>query len=264
MAWGAAVLLALLPAALFGQITVSNSNDSGAGSLRQAIVDVPSGGTVDFSSGLAGQTIALASELLIDKDITIHATGLTGGVILSGGDACRVVRVQAGRAVTLRSLTIRNGNGDGAADDSFGGGLYNSGVTTVDKCTFLSNSVINYGGAIYNALNAELTVSGTTFSSNHAGLYGAAISNSSVLLLSGSTFNANQAGFEGGGIYSDFSSTLTISNTTFTANVADFFGGAIFNGSPRFTIQSSTLVETPRCASEGEFTTTSSAHRVRR
>lgn len=242
MARGAVAVLALLPAVLFGQITVSNLNDSGAGSLRQAIVDVPAGGTIGFSSGLAGQTLPLASELVINKDLTIQATGLTGGLVLSGGSACRVLRVEAGRVVTLRLLRIANGNGDGASDDNFGGGLYNSGVTTVDRCTFSANSVTNYGGAIYNALNASLTVTGTTFTGNHAGLYGAAISNSSVLLLNGSTFNANHAGFEGGGIYSDFSSTLTITNSTFTANLADFFGGAVFNGSPRFTIQSSTLV----------------------
>src|SRR5262249_15453 len=40
--------------------TVTNLNDAGAGSLRQAILDTPAGGTVDFQPGLAG-TITLTS-----------------------------------------------------------------------------------------------------------------------------------------------------------------------------------------------------------
>jgi len=240
---GLALICGLIPAGLAAQITVSNTNDSGAGSLRQAIVDVPAAGTIDFSPSLAGQTIALSSELVLNKSLTISANALTGGVTLSGGGSCRIVRVDSGQTVTLRKLTFLSGNGNGAADNGFGGALHNSGTTTVDRCAFLINSAANYGGGIFNALNADLSVTGTTFTGNSAGIYGAGISNSSVLLLTGSTFNSNHAGFEGGGIYSDFSSTLTINNSTFTANSADFFGGAVFNGSPRLVVNSSTIVE---------------------
>lgn len=241
---GAALFLGLSQVSgLAADVTVSNLNDSGAGSLRQAITDVPAAGTIGFDAGLAGQTITLSSELLLNKNLTIDASGLAGGVTLSGGGANRVFRVNAGQNVTLRTLTLINGNGNGAADNGFGGALYNSGTTVVDRCTFAVNSAANYGGGIFNALNADLTVTGTTFTGNSAGLYGAGISNSSGLLLSGSTFNSNNAGFEGGGVYSDFSSTLTIDNSTFTANSAAFYGGAVFNGSPRFTLNSSTLVE---------------------
>ena len=41
--------------------TVTNLNDAGAGSLRQAILDTPAGGTVDFQPGLSG-TITLTSQ----------------------------------------------------------------------------------------------------------------------------------------------------------------------------------------------------------
>ncbi len=222
--------------------TVSNINDSGAGSLRQAIVDVSAAGTINFSSTLGGQTIALANELVLGKDLTIDASGLTGGLTLTGGGAKRLFRVGANQNVTLRRLTLTAGNGNGASDNGFGGAIYNVGITTVDRCIFSGNTAVNYGGAIYNALDATLSVSSCTFSGNSAGLYGGAISNSSLLTVTGSTFSGNGAGFEGGGIYSDFSSTLTINNSTFTANSAAFFGGAIFNGSPRLTLTSSTLV----------------------
>lgn len=38
-------------------ITVLNTNDSGAGSLRQAIADVCAGGAITFDNSLSGQTI---------------------------------------------------------------------------------------------------------------------------------------------------------------------------------------------------------------
>ena len=38
-------------------VTVTNTDDAGPGSLRQAIADVDVGGTIDFDPSIAGQTI---------------------------------------------------------------------------------------------------------------------------------------------------------------------------------------------------------------
>src|SRR4029079_8818494 len=57
-------------------ITVTNTNDSGPGSLRQALIDVPDGGTVQFSAALNGQTITLTTaELVISKSIYVIGPG---------------------------------------------------------------------------------------------------------------------------------------------------------------------------------------------
>src|SRR5262249_34090714 len=57
-------------------ITVANTNDSGPGSLRQALADANDGDTVDFDSALKGQTILLTTaELVIDRNITISGPG---------------------------------------------------------------------------------------------------------------------------------------------------------------------------------------------
>ena len=64
-----------LPSAL----TVRNTNDSGAGSLRADIAAAHSGDTIKFDPGLAGQTIALTSgELTISKSLDIEGLGEIG------------------------------------------------------------------------------------------------------------------------------------------------------------------------------------------
>ncbi|MEM9018639.1 MAG: hypothetical protein AAGC68_16645, partial [Verrucomicrobiota bacterium] len=66
-------------------IFVTNSDDSGAGSLRQAILEATSGNTIGFDSGLAGNTITLTSgQLEISKDLIIDSSDITPGVTISG------------------------------------------------------------------------------------------------------------------------------------------------------------------------------------
>src|SRR5882757_7860680 len=57
-------------------ITVTNTNDSGPGSLRQALADANGGDTINFDPALNGQTIPLTTdELVIDNNITISGPG---------------------------------------------------------------------------------------------------------------------------------------------------------------------------------------------
>ena len=56
--------------------TVTNTNNAGAGSLRQAIANVDSGGTVNFNiAGPGPHTITLASQITIDESMTITGPG---------------------------------------------------------------------------------------------------------------------------------------------------------------------------------------------
>ncbi|MEL7036711.1 MAG: hypothetical protein AAFO04_13980 [Cyanobacteria bacterium J06592_8] len=54
-------------------ITVINTNDSGSGSLRDAIATAMAGDTIVFDNSLANSTISLSSgELVINKNLTIN------------------------------------------------------------------------------------------------------------------------------------------------------------------------------------------------
>src|ERR1041385_3594079 len=89
-------------------ITVMNMNDSGAGSLRQAIADAVNGDTIDF--GVTGTITLATDELLVDKSITINGPG-SDNLTVAGGFG-RVFHVSPGVTATIAGLTISNG-GDG-------------------------------------------------------------------------------------------------------------------------------------------------------
>ena len=48
--WAAALPLLAAPAAQAATLTVTNPNDSGAGSLRQAVADAAGGDTIEFGA----------------------------------------------------------------------------------------------------------------------------------------------------------------------------------------------------------------------
>ena len=96
-------------AASAATITVINTNDSGPGSLRQALVDANDGDTINFDSSLNGQRITLTSgELNVDKDVTISGPGAKN-LAVDGNAQSRVFDVNPGKTVTIDGLTVANG-----------------------------------------------------------------------------------------------------------------------------------------------------------
>src|SRR5205823_1425627 len=87
-------------------VAVKNTNDSGPGSLRQAVADVAPGGTVTFD--VAGTITLTGGELTIDKDLTINGPG-ANQLTVSGNNLSRVFNINGG-SVRISGLTISNGH----------------------------------------------------------------------------------------------------------------------------------------------------------
>ncbi len=121
---------------------VANTNDSGAGSLRQALADAVSGDVVDLSA-LSG-TITLASgALVVNKNLEIIGS-TANRLVISGNTTNRVFDVASG-TVAFSNLTIADGN---AGEP--GGGIANSGDLTLESVTVSGNTTADDGGGVYN------------------------------------------------------------------------------------------------------------------
>ena len=107
------LFLAPAPIAYAATYTVTNLNDSGAGSLRQAILDANATAVADTINFSVSGTITLASSLpdiaaqVAGGELTIDGVGRT--VTISGNNAVRVLMVGGGAALYLQNLTIANG-----------------------------------------------------------------------------------------------------------------------------------------------------------
>ncbi|MFZ4059569.1 MAG: beta strand repeat-containing protein, partial [Ferruginibacter sp.] len=115
-------------------IIVSNNNDAGAGSLRYALSNVTSGGTITFTSVIDGQTInLLTGTLTIDKNVILDNSNHITGITVSGSSDNIIIN--AGRTLTLASgskLTIT-----GAIRNNAGA----SGLVISSGVSFIQNNV---------------------------------------------------------------------------------------------------------------------------
>ncbi len=166
MTLGAVLALLMgLGAAQAATYTVTNSSDSGPGSLRDAIdqanATVGVADTIVFSfSG----TIVLASRLpFITDELTIDGAGRS--ITISGGGAVQVMINLS--TLTLNALTIAHGRCDGSLFCSTGGaGVYSQGGTlTVTNSTFSGNTADSLGGGAIRGIGT-LTIRNSTFSGN--------------------------------------------------------------------------------------------------
>jgi hypothetical protein len=110
--------------------TVTNTNDSGPGSLRDAIASAADGATIRFSKALDGDRITLTGgALAISTDLQINGPG-AGLLTISGGGTSGVFAVTADDLnVTISGLTIANGNATTGGGISITSGTLTLGTT---------------------------------------------------------------------------------------------------------------------------------------
>src|SRR5438132_4889361 len=88
--------------------TVNNLNDSGAGSLRQAVVDANAHAGADqiaFASALRGTITLTNGQLSITDGVTINGPG-SSRLTVSGRDANRVFDIGRNLTVSINGLTL--------------------------------------------------------------------------------------------------------------------------------------------------------------
>ena len=205
-------------------ITVANTNDAGAGSLREAIASAASGDTVSFAAGVTGTIVLTSGELGIDKDLTISGTGASK-LAVDGNANSRVFVVYSSKTVNLSGLTVRNGK----VSAGNGGGIHNSGTLTLSGVEVSDNAVIDYdGGGIFNNQGAVLTISDSVITGNTANDHNSGgIYNAGTLTMTNSTISGNAAKYYGGGISNG--GTATLVHVTIIGNQSDYAGGGISN-----------------------------------
>lgn len=249
--------LAAVPAANAATFTVTNLNDSGAGSLRQAIADANSAATddvVDFQAGLTGTITLTTGEIAITDDVDIDGPG-AATITVSGNNASRVFYLYNPPElinVRIAGLTITQGS------DSYGGGIMNVDENlTIEDAVITGNHANGDGGGLWSdGFSHTLTIRNSTLSGNTSGGDGGAIyveDTGNTLTIEGSRITGNTAGDQGGGIYLyDPDHNIDILSTTISGNTAAVTGGGIYLYNGYYTMSANFVtIANNSAASEG-------------
>ena len=225
-------------------LKVTNTNDSGAGSLRATIADATAGDTIEFAAGLKGKTIKLTlGELALAQDITIdgdidgdHKADIT----ISGADKYCIFDITRSGTVVLESLTLTHGyfRGSGRRDlcrtlrrvhhrrqpvthsysTGSGGGIAALGALNIANSTISDNYAL-FGGGLYTRGTAHLT--NVTIAGNTSGGHGGGIETSGAsLYVSDSTISDNHSGAYGGGLDLFGGTAAHVTNSVIAGNTA--------------------------------------------
>ncbi|MBQ2789072.1 MAG: hypothetical protein IJE97_05490, partial [Thermoguttaceae bacterium] len=225
------------------------------------------GSAITFAESVYGKTIELTSELSIDRSTTIDGTG--ANVVVSGASASRIATVARG-SVSVFGLTFENGSAN------LGGAIYNAANLTLTNVSVKNSVATEDGGAIYNALGGELTLTnveilgaaatnggaiynaGELFGEEVAisganAAYGAGLYNVGEAIFAGVSFVDGVATAQGGAIYNDGGELVVdggAENSSFVGNQA-LYGGAIVNYQGVATIAGATFASNKATGSAG-------------
>ncbi|HEU5230604.1 MAG TPA: trypsin-like peptidase domain-containing protein, partial [Ktedonobacteraceae bacterium] len=162
-------------------VSVTNTNDSGPYSLRDAIKLARPGDAITFSQNLQGVIKLTSGELEISKNLEISGPG-AGQLAISGEGRSRVFHIVGNAAVSISNITIENGLAPALAHKELrGGSVYDEAGS---------------GGGIYNEMMSSLTLTNTTITDNRA-IDGGSIGNEGYLTVTDSTISYGVADQDG-------------------------------------------------------------------
>lgn len=240
---------ATLQTAQAATFTVTNTLDTGPGSLRRAVFDANNAAGDDviiFDPSLENSKITLTSgEIAIGSSTSNDALTITGlnpdkpnSIIIDAGGNSRIFNTdaQSGMLLTLENITLTGGTADK------GGAIQGNYTTLILNDTVITgNSSTSRGGGIFSPLK-NITLNRSVISNNHSpGTFGGGgiSSHSNTITLNDSVVSGNSA-HNGGGIRG---ATVVLNQSTVSGNAATDAtvgsGGGIRSG--RLELYQSTL-----------------------
>jgi hypothetical protein len=246
----------------YSNLVVTNTNDSGAGSLRQAILNANSDGidsviTFEPSATRHHHPGQRCRPVANNGTLTINGNGMAN-TIINGADTYRHLSVSSGSGLTLNGLTLEHGR------QATGGAIMSEGTLTINNVTCTTtlprqataaapsmprrcdhqqqHSVRQFRRERWRAaahVSGRSAISGSRFENNVAASGGAldagAPRSRSAVPFSPTTPSSSSWG-------DSLDALAHISNSVFSGNTTDGNGGAIANMSTGvLTLVNSTL-----------------------
>ena len=250
-----------------GSLPVTNCDDSGPGSLRDAIGAATSGQTIDLTAtGCSTISLTTGDISIGQQDLTLQGPG-ANYLTIDGSDLYSLRHHNDfGGTLTVNDLAIAHGRRylDATLNlHARGGCLYSYGTislanTLLEYCTAETANLHYYaeGGAVFakaglTAINSSIILSTAASSPAHG--YGGGAFTLGPATIAYSSIGLNYASSAGGGIvataglFMNYSSLIlnssssagglyaggntTIQNSTIASNSASTFGGGLIEGS---------------------------------
>ena len=260
-------------------ILVTNTADSGPGSLRQAIIEANIGAdtqAINFQVGLTG-TITLSTALPdLSTSMSINGPGASQLNVqrstAGGTPNFRIFTISNGVTARIIGMTIANGN---VVDPNNGGGVLNNGTLTMVNCNIYGNRSTSsfpiqggLGGGIHNLGSLTLNncniggllpgqpnfaSSGGGGIRHHAGtlvmsggsivgnMFGGIQLSGTSATLSGVAITNNSRPTGGGGGVAILGATTTITGCLIANNTTDTDGAGILNNAGSTRIINSSI-----------------------
>jgi predicted outer membrane repeat protein len=219
--------------------TVTNTADSGAGSLRQAVLDAnnnPGADLVVFDASSTGTITLTSGDIDITDDVMITGLGAADSII-SGNNNSRIFYIynsDAPLTVSISGLTMTEG-----ASANYGGAIANWGNDlTLSSVVLTGNETTGTGGAIHSQAsaspntdsNAPLTIIDSAISDNTSSDEGGGIAHIDAgdLVVTDTIISGNQSANRGGGVYSKRVGNISISESTVQDNSSASSGAGAY------------------------------------
>jgi hypothetical protein len=253
---GSPVIPALINDLIGTSTVVTNTNDSGPGSLRQAVLNSNAlAGTqiVTFDSSVFNvpRTITLTSGAIpIADSVVIQGTG-SNLLTVSGNNSSQIFTIDksgsSGNSIVVNGMDITAGKVIGGV----GGAIYDEdeALTLNDVIVENSTSNVDGGGINVQQSTGSLTMSRCIVRNNtQTGFDGGGINiqGASAVNMDSCTISGNKAADDGGGLYFFSGGTLKMTNCTVSGNTATGLnassdGGGIYLFGTNATIINSTI-----------------------